>query len=135
MTAVPRRVARVIAAVAALSCVFCTAGCDELQSRTVADDSPRLSPTDAGTLEDVLRDAVVECRLSLVDAGRVPAAGPPPFDYCSLAPFYEGCPLRVCAEVLARRVEPRCPPRDAGVDTADSRLCEAVVWPFLSGDR
>jgi len=114
-------------------------GCEELKTHTIADDSFLVTPDDAGapevdggSLEDVVRDALAVCRQLLIDAERVD--GPRPFDYCSIAWFYEGCPLRVCAEQLARKVEPRCPPRDAGAETPESKLCDAVVWPFLPAE-
>ena len=105
-----------------------------MQTNYVADDSLVVAPVDAGTIEDVIRESLADCRLTLLDAGRI-GAGPPPFNYCSIAWFYEGCPMRVCAEELARKLEPRCPPRDAGVQSEESVVCETVVWPFLPADR
>ena len=109
-------------------------GCEELKTQTIADDffvtpDDAGAPVDGGSLEDVVVDALDVCRQLLIDAERMD--GPRPFNYCSIAWFYQGCPLRQCVEQLARKVEPRCPPRDAGVETPESKLCETAVWPFL----
>ena len=125
------RVTRVWVAVSLLLSACWLTGCDDLYQRTVADDSLKVVPVDAGSLEDVLRESILQCRQVLLDAGRG-GGGPPVFDYCSVGLFFEGCPLRVCVEQFAVKVEPRCPARDSGVeDTLDSRICEELVWPFL----
>lgn len=108
-------------------------GCEALQTRTIGDDTPKLAVVDAGSLEDVIREVITECRQALIDAGRFGTTdgAPAVIDVCTVTPFYEGCPLRVCVARLAERVAPQCPPRDASVETADSRFCDAVIWPFL----
>jgi hypothetical protein len=135
----PSRFTRTLLAVCLSSLAICLGGCEELKTNTIADDSFLVTPDDGGTLavdggslEDAVREGIEECRRILIDAGR--GSGPPQFDYCSIAWFYEGCPLRVCAEELARKIRPRCPPRDAGVETTDSKLCDTVVWPFVSNE-
>jgi hypothetical protein len=106
--------------------------CDGTLTGTIADDTRKVAVVDAGSLRDVVREVLMECREELIDAGRIPGAGTEAgLDVCSVAWFYEGCPLRVCAEKLVERVAPQCPPRDSGVETADSRFCETVVWPLV----
>lgn len=105
-------------------------GCDGVRTATIGDDT--IAAVDAGSLEDVIREVISECRQALIDAGRIPSGSAPAvIDVCTVTPFYEGCPLRVCVARLAERVAPQCPPRDAGVETADGRFCDAVIWPFL----
>lgn len=116
----------VVSGVLALSTVV---GCDAVQRGTIGDDTRQLEVVDAGSLDEVIREVIAECRLALLDAGRIGA--PAVIDVCTVTPFYEGCPLRVCVSRLVERVAPQCPPRDAGTETSDSRFCDAVIWPFL----
>jgi hypothetical protein len=133
---VVRKLARRVLVACAVLALCASLGCEAVQTRTIADDTRKLAVVDAGSIDDIIREVIQECRLALIDAGRIPSGGAPAvIDVCTVTPFYEGCPLRVCVARLAERVAPQCPPRDAGIETSDSRFCDAVIWPFLPDNR